>query len=146
MKKIVLLFISLVVLQLSANADNDKPIKFEQLPTQSQQFIQKYFPGQSIALVKMEQDLSGKSYEVIFTNGNKAEFDRKGAWKEINCKYTELPLQLVPQKITDYVKANYQEIKITKIERKSRNRHDIDLSNGIELLFDANYQLIDIDN
>lgn len=146
MRKLILLFLFVAAAHVTTKAGNDKPINFDQLPAQSQQMIKKYFPDQSVALVKMERELSGKSYEVIFTNGNKAEFDRKGIWKEIDCKYSELPLELVPQQITNYVSSNYPELKITKIEKKSRNRHEIELLNGMELEFDANFNVIDIDD
>ena len=120
MKKIILLFLCLAAIQITIKAGNDKPIDFNELPAQSQQMIKKYFPDQSVALVKMEREFSGKSYELIFTNGNKVEFDKRGLWKEINCKYTTLPLELVPAQITDYVNTNYPEVKITKIEKKGK--------------------------
>lgn len=146
MKKIILLFLCLAAIQITIKAGNDKPIDFNELPAQSQQMIKKYFPDQSVALVKMEREFSGKSYELIFTNGNKVEFDKRGLWKEINCKYTTLPLELVPAQITDYVNTNYPEVKITKIEKKSRNRHEVELQNGLEIEFDAKFNVIDIDD
>lgn len=146
MKKLILLFLCVAAIHVSTQAGNDRPISFDQLPAQSQQMIKKYFPNQSVALVKMEREFSGKSYEVIFTNGNKAEFDRKGIWKEIDCKYTELPSEVVPLQIANYVRTNYPDLKITKIEKKSRNRHEIELLNGMELEFDANFNVIDIDD
>lgn len=146
MKKLILLFLCVTAIHVSTQAGNDRPISFDQLPAQSQQMIKKYFPNQSVALVKMEREFSGKSYEVIFTNGNKAEFDRKGIWKEIDCKYTELPSEVVPLQIANYVRTNYPDLKITKIEKKSRNRHEIELLNGMELEFDANFNVIDIDD
>lgn len=146
MRKIILLFLCAVTVHLTAKAGNDRPISFDQLPAQSQQMIKKNFPNQSVALVKMERELSGRSYEVIFTNGNKAEFDSKGIWKEINCKYSELPLEVVPQQIVHFVRNNYPNSKITKIEKKFRNRHEIELQNGLELAFDANFNVTDIDD
>lgn len=146
MKRIILLFLCAATVLITVKAGNDRPINFDQLPAQSQQMIKKYFPGQSVALVKMEREFVGKSYEVIFTNGNKAEFDKKGIWKEIDCKYTELPSELVPPQITNYVRTNYHDVRITKIEKKSRNRHEIELINGLELKFDAKFNVIDIDD
>lgn len=146
MRKLILLFLCVAAIHVTAQAGNDKPISFDQLPAQSQQMIKKYFPDQPVALVKMEREFPGKSYEVIFTNGNKAEFDNKGAWKEVNCKYTELPADIVPKQITNYVTTHYPDLKITKIEKKSRNRHEIELFSGLELEFDANFSVIDIDD
>lgn len=147
MKKFAILLLCMTVGFVSTmKADNDKPISFEQLPAQSKELIKKHFANQSIALVKLERDFFEKKYEVILTNGNKVEFDSKGAWKEIDCKYREVPPDLIPKQITDFVKKNYPDLKITKIEKKSRNRHEVELINDLELEFDANFNLIDIDD
>jgi hypothetical protein len=146
MKKLLLLLVCVAAVHATSKADNDRPISFEQLPAESQQMIKRHFPNQSVALVKKDCDFLEKSYEVIFTNSNKVEFDKRGIWKEINCKYTEMPPEVVPEQIANYVRTNYSALKITKIERKSRNRHEIELVNGLELEFDANFIVIDIDD
>ena len=130
--------------QISAKTLDDKPINFEQLPTQSQQLIKNHFSELSIALVKMDSDFLDKSYEVIFTNGNKIEFDRKGNWKEIDCKRTQCPDELIPVQIKDYVKQHYPNNRICKIEKETWNGYEVNLSNGLSLEFDSNFRLIDI--
>jgi hypothetical protein len=144
MKKLVLLFACIFTLQFTASANNDKPIKVEQLPQAAQQFIKKHFGGRSISIAKMESGIIEKSYDVIFTNGDKLEFDRRGNWTDIDCKYSEVPAAVVPQKIADYVKNSHKGAKILKIEREG-NRHDVDLSNGWDLTFNKNFEVIDID-
>lgn len=146
MKKLITLLLFLVALQTTIKADDDKPIEFSQLPQQSQQFIKQHFAKTSIALVKMEDGFFDKSYEVIFTNGDKVDFDRKGVWTDINCKYTEVPTASVPTQIKAYVSRNYPNIKIVKIEKDDKQRYEVELSNGIELKFDSKFNLIDIDN
>jgi hypothetical protein len=146
MKKLVLLLVCAAAVCATAKADNDKAIGFEQLPAESRQMIKKHFPGQPVALVKQDCDFLEKTYEVIFTNSNKVEFDKKGVWKEINCKYTEMPAALVPEQIAKFVGTNYPGQRMIKIERKSRNRHEIELANGLEVEFDANFTVIDIDD
>ena len=144
MKKLALLLACILAFNLAALANDDKPIKVEQLPQTSQQFIKKHFAGKGIALAKVESGIIEKSYDVIFTNGDKLEFDRKGLWTDIDCKYSEVPASVVPKQIADYVKQNHKDVKIIKIERE-RNRHDVDLSNGWELTFDKNFNVVDID-
>jgi len=131
-------------MQAMAWADNDKPIKVEQMPQRAQQFIKKHFSGSSIALAKMESDFLSKSYDVIFTNGNKAEFDKKGEWKEIDCKYSQVPSAIIPAAIQNYVKKQYPNTKILKIEKDNRS-YEVKLSNGWEVKFDKNFNVIDID-
>mgnify|MGYP000804326718 FL=1 len=89
MKKIVVLFVSMLVLATTASAGNDKPIQVSQLPQTAQQFIKKYFGDRKVAFAKEESDFR-KSYEIAFKNGDKIEFDRKGEWTDIDCKYLSL--------------------------------------------------------
>lgn len=144
MKKLALLFAIAFAFQTAVFADNDKPITIDQLPQPAQLFINKHFNGKSVAIAKIESGIIERSYDVIFTNGDKLEFDRKGNWTDIDCKYSEVPAAAVPAQITDYVKKNHAGVKIIKIERE-KNRHDVDLSNGWELTFDKKFNVIDID-
>lgn len=145
MKKLVFLLVCLFTLQTVAYADNDKPIQITQMPQAAQQFIKKHFADNKVALAKMESDFFYKSYEVIFTNGNKVEFDKKGEWTEVDCKYGSVPGAVIPNAIKKYVSANYPDTKILKIEHDNKD-YEIKLSNRIELKFDLKFNLIDIDN
>lgn len=147
MKKLFFTLFSLLALQLSATTlGNDKQISFNELPAQSQQLIKQYFSNQPIALVKEDSDLFDKSYEVLFTNGDKIEFDKKGKWETIDCRYTYLPTDLVPKQILNHVNKNYSDIKIISIEKESKGGYEIVLSNGLDLDFDTRFNLINIDN
>lgn len=146
MKKILAFIVCLLAIQLSAEASNDRHIEFSQLPAQSQQFIKKHFAEQPIALVKMESEFFFKSYEVIFTNGNKIEFDKNGNWEEIDCKYTQVPSATIPVQIQNYISRTYPDTKVRKIEKERRNRYEVELTNGLDLKFDSKFNLIDIDN
>lgn len=145
MKKLVFLFVCLFALQTVACADDDKPIQVSQMPQVAQQFINQYFSGQKIALSKMESKFFDKTYEVIFTNGNKMEFDKRGEWKEVDCKHGSVPVTIVPAAILNYVKTSYPDAQILKIDRDSKG-YKVKLSNRMELKFDKRFNLIDIDN
>lgn len=145
MKKMMTTMVCFLALHVSAWATDDKPIDFKQLPAKSQQIIKKYYPDQSIALVKMESDFLDKSYDVIFTNGDKIEFDRRGEWVEITSRYSEVPKDVVPKQIREYVEKNYPNVKINKIEKEFRSCLDIELANGIELRFDSKFRPIAVD-
>ena len=99
MKKLVFLLVCLFTLQTVARADDDKPIQVTQMPQAAQQFIKQHFADSKVALAKMESEFFYKSYEVIFTNGNKVEFDKKGEWTEIDCKHTVVPIATIPTAI-----------------------------------------------
>ena len=93
----------------------------------------------------MESGLFEKSYDVVFNNGEKLEFDRRGNWTEIDCKMSSVPSALVPAKIRSYVKATYPGTKILKLE-KDDNRYEVKLSNRLEVTFNKNFQVVDIDD
>ena len=129
----------------NASADNDKIIAKEALPAAAQAFINTHFAGLKISYAKLERDFLEQSYEVVFTDGIKLEFDRKGAWTDVDCRYGEVPAVVVPQAIRDYVKSNFPDAKILKIERGVRD-YEVKLSNRLELTFDKRLNIIDIDD
>ena len=144
MKKWILMISCLVALHFGAQAGNDKMINVNQLPASSQQYLKKYFASDKVAYAKVDQDWLDKDYKVIFTNGNKVEFDKQGQWKEVDCKYTQLPAGIVPKAIADYVQSNYPNVKMLKIERDSRS-YEVKFDNRLELKFDLQFRLTEID-
>ena len=145
MKKWILMLVCVLGVQMTALADNDKPIQIGQLPTKAQTFITTYFKNHKVALAKMESGLFYKSYDVIFTNGEKLEFDKSGDWTEIQCKMSEVPAQAVPAGIRSYVSSTYPDAKILQIERDGKE-YDVKLSNRWEITFNNKFQVIDIDD
>lgn len=144
MKRICMTFVLASTLLLPVYADDDKPIQFSELPQTAQLFVKQNFADKKVALAKMESDFFGKNYDVIFVNGDKVEFDRSGNWKKIKCKYSQVPSSLIPNQITVYVRDNYPDSKIIELE-KERNIYEAKLSNGWELKFNKNFELIDLD-
>jgi hypothetical protein len=82
---------------------------------------------------------------VVLADGTKLEFTSKGDWKEVDCRYEEVPAAVIPQAIKEYVSSNYPGEKILKIER-DRGYYELKLSNRYELTFNKNYNIVDIDN
>lgn len=145
MKKIFVLLVCLFALQTVVRADNDRPITVNQLPATAQQFIKKYFPNVNVAFAKMEKDFFQTSYEVLFANGNKLEFNGSGEWADLDCKYTAVPTELIPAQITEYIKMYYPGTSVLKMER-DYSTYEVKLNNRLELTFNKQFQLIDIDD
>ena len=146
MKKI--LFALFAVLSLSvfnANADNDRIISKELLPANAQGFIDAHFPGSKLSYAKEERDFFERSYEVVFADGSKVEFSRKGEWQDVDCRYSEVPAAILPAQIAKYVSDHYPDAKVLRIERDA-NDYEVKLSNRLELKFNKKFQIIDIDN
>lgn len=127
------------------NADNDRVITFDQLPEKAKTFITTDFADQKVSYAKEETDIFEVTYEVVFSQGTKIEFDSKGEWKEIDCKYTMLDEKFAPDQIKAYVAKQWPDVKFVRIE-KGRYGYEVDLTNGLELTFDKNFNLIEIDD
>ena len=144
MKRMMLILACVFTIVTNANADNYRPINVSQLPEKAQTLLTTYFPEAKVSLARKEFDVTELSYDVIFTNGSKVEFDRKGEWTEVDCLTQPLPAGIVPATIEKVIKEQYPDAKATKIER-DRREIDVKLSNRVELTFNKKMQLIDID-
>lgn len=146
MKRIFILLLTILpLISSTARAEKDRPITFEQLPQKAQQFIQKYFAEEKIAFAKSERDFFEMDYLVVFTSGKKIEFLRSGDWEKVDCRYSAVPAELVPEAIANKVKEMYPDAIICVID-KENNYTEVDLNNGLDLKFDKKYNLIAIDD
>lgn len=143
-KNTIVTLICLVAFHVTAEAGKDKPISVSQLPVAAQQLLKKHFAGKKVALAKMESGLFYTDYDVIFTNGDKIEFNGKGEWTEVKCKSAAVPAGIVPARIAAYVRQNYPDNRILKIE-KDDDEYEVNLSSGIEITFNRDFLVIDID-
>lgn len=117
----------------------------QSLPEHVTAFIKQYFPDAQVSLARSEREFGGLEYDVTLNDGTEIDFEAGGDWDNVDCKTKAVPEALVPKAISEYVKANYAQLLITKID-KDRNGFDIDLSNGSELKFDLNGKFLMIDD
>ena len=146
MKKILLTLVAIFSIGIfSAMADNDRVINKSQLPAPAQQFLNEHFAGVDLTYAKEERDIFKHSYEVRLADGTKIEFTSKGEWDEVECRFGEVPAAIVPQAIKEYIEKNYAGAKVIYIE-KDRNDYEVKLSNRLELKFDKDFNIYDIDD
>ena len=147
MKRIGIILIGLALMTNMACADNDKVTNnINELPQVSRTFLSNYFNGNKVSHIKIDKDLFLiDSYDVILTDGTSVEFNRDGEWKEVKSFQQNIPDTLIPAEIRQYVSQNYPGQKIMTVERGKR-KVSVDLANGLELKFDLNGNLIDIDD
>ncbi len=134
----------LLATSVNATADNDKVVEVSQLPALAQQTLKQHFTKNKVAIAKMETDWFSKSYDVVFTDGGKVEFDSKGNWTSIDCGRGTVPAKLVPAKVASKIKELYPSMTITEIEHDKRG-YEVRLSNGLEIDFDKNFRIVDVD-
>ena len=136
MKKILIALLLIICVAGAASAFIDSyVIDRKNLPEQAQQMLSEYFPKAKVSLIKVDRHLLKKTdYDVKLVNGTKIEFTNAGKWKSVDCKTREVPEGLVTKPIRNYIKKNFPDVKIVKIEKKSGG-YEIVLSDGVELKF-----------
>ena len=122
----------------------DRIIPAEQLPAAAKTFIQKTFPGQTVSYATIDFD-GRNTYEVCLSNGVEVDFNKNGVWDKVDCNYSAVPASLVPTNIANYVKTHFAGAKVVKID-KERHGYDVELSNDLELKFNKQGQLMNIDD
>lgn len=140
-----LVALSLVAIVMTACAGNDRVIEVTKLPQVAQNVLTKEFSNKRISFVKADRDVITLDYNVVFDDGSAIEFDAKGQWEEIHCRKGDVPSNLIPEAIRKYVSSNYPAERICQIE-KQRKGYEIELTNGLELEFDKNFRVRDIDD
>ena len=138
MKKLFVLLLGLIT--LNAFAVNDRPITFQQLPQKAQQFINTHFSGVEVLSATVDDD-----YEVYLANGTKVEFTMQGEWKEVKCPGSAVPAAIIPAAISKYVKTNFPNTTIVKIDKKYGG-YDVELNTDLELKFDKNGNFLSYDD
>ena len=140
---VAVLVIAVVV---AVNIEYEKPVSQEKLPAAAQSFLEQYYPGGNIALVMKSLDDMKVTYETIYTDGVRVEFDRRGEWKKVGSGLSPVPQDLIPPQITAYLSANFSALDVVKIER-DRKEWEVKLSNRMELTFDSRtFALTDVDD
>lgn len=146
MKKI---FVSAVLLFAGITAsfagDRERPITLDKLPAAAQEFLAANFKDLTLAYAVEDPKFIGSEYEVIYTDRTEVDFESNGEWSSVERKYAAVPAAIVPVQIADYVKKNFAEESIRKIDR-DKYTWEVELSNGLEIKFDRNFQVIDIDD
>lgn len=146
MKKIMLTAALLFAGITASLADNDRPITLEQLPAAAQTFLKTHFADLTLAYAVEDPKFVGSEYEVTYTDRTEVEFRPNGEWSSVERRYAAVPASIVPAQISAYVaKSSFPNQYIKKIERDAYT-WEIELSNGIEIKFDREFHVIDIDD
>ncbi|MBR2238759.1 MAG: PepSY-like domain-containing protein [Prevotella sp.] len=142
MKKTVFILLALLLTMcMPMMADNDRVITFDQLPQTAQTMLKTHFADKVPLVITVDWD----DYKVMYQSGEKVEFDKKGNWKDLDCKVSAVPTALIPEQIKTHVKATFPGTTIIKLDRDRRG-YDVKLNNGLELEYNKQFQVVDIDD
>ena len=124
-----------VLTVMSGYAFDKYSIDRNDLPEDAREFLTTHFPKAKVGMVKTDKHLLKKTdYDVKLVNGTKIEFNNAGKWTSVDCKTREVPEAIIPKTVRTYVKKNFPDVKIVKIE-KTATKYEVRLSDDVELTF-----------
>lgn len=145
MKTMITLTVCLFAFLGLAQAGDDLPVTVNELPQKAQEFIKQHFPKHTVSYAKMEKDLRERKYEIVLAGGEKIEFDKNGDWKEVKCKFSKVPAEIIPVKIREHLNKQFPKAQVLKIER-SRKGYEVKLDNQLEIEYNNAFQPIEIED
>ncbi len=145
MKKMSLLAALLLLAFAPVRAD-ERMIELKQLPRAAQEFLERHFDTVEVSTVWVDRDVLGTDYKVLFANGSSVEFDRQGAWIEVDAgRGGAVPEVIVPKQIRRSIRERFGDRAVSKIDR-DRNGYEVQLSNGLSLEYNHRYRLLEVDD
>ncbi len=142
--KFLMLAVLLALSTVACKKDNTV-LTIRDLPVSAQSLLHRHFKGNEIKSIKKESSFGIDTFEVQLTDGTELEFNSRTGWTEIDCKEQNLPTELLPAAILEYVNKNYPNAPVRKIERQ-KTGFEIELSNEVEIKFDKEFEVTDIDD
>lgn len=145
-----LLLCMLTGLAFTSCSDNDDywddyNVSFYDLPSKAISFVYDFFPDEKVVKVDYDVDHKESKYEVEFKSGLEVEFDSDGHWISIEApEWGYVPDAVVPDFILSYVDDRFPRARITDISRESWG-YEVELSNDVDLRFDYDGYLLDVD-
>lgn len=142
MKRIIMFIVSLAAFAAVASAE-DKPVTYEQLPAPAKVYLESNFPGVKMSFASKDDDFFRPDYTVMLTDGTKLEFSYSGGLKQVSSSKGLSP-DLIPVSIRDYVQAHYPGAGYVEYEI-GKKTYEVKLNNRMELKFNRNFTIIEVD-
>ena len=142
MKRIAMFLISVAAFAAVASAE-DRPVTFDQLPAEAKAYILTNFSEEQISFATKDDDILLPDYTVMLMNGTKIEFSHCGNLKSVSSK-NGISSDLIPAPIREYVSAHYPEAGYLEYE-VNRRSFEVKLNNRMELKFNTNFHIIELD-
>ena len=134
------LSIVFALVAVACHSSDEKEIGYTELPVQAQQFVKQYFPSATYTYVEKEKDNGKWEYEATLSDGTKIDFNNKGEWKSVDCKFSALPSGIIPDVIAADIAKRYPSQQPYKIE-KEIGGYEIDIL-GFDLYYSSNGNFI----
>lgn len=136
----------------ACNNDDDNNqeviIDYTELSENCKSFVETHFPENTVVSVEKKNapDSDGTLYEVRLNNGMEIDFSAECVWTDIDGNHQPIPNALIPAAILTYVQENYPSPLFIEGIDKEPYGYQVEISNDIDLKFDAEGTFIRIDN
>ena len=144
MKKILFILVS-ITLSLTACADNDQLVGYDELPVVAQTFIRKYFNPSDVSYIEREREGMHLEYNVFLKDATEIDFDHQGNLQSIDCRRNAVPEGIVPELITSFVSLHHPDQIIVEYAIGYRFL-TVEISNGPDLVFDLEGHFVRVDD
>ena len=134
------LLIVFAMLAVACHGSDEKEIGYTELPVQAQQFVKQYFPSATYSRIEKEKDHGQWEYEATLSDGTKIDFNAKGEWESVDCKFSALPSGIIPDVIAADIAERYPSQQPYKIE-KELGGYEIDIP-GYDLYYSSTGKFI----
>jgi len=141
---LVIAFAFTVAAMMSSCGKEETIIAGDKLPIEAKTYISTYFSELEITQAVKDKEGIGNSYDVYLSNGTVLEFDNKGKIESMKST-AGLPGSVIPDKLLAYVNTHYPAELITEWDI-DRDDQEIQLSNGLELIFTKSGDFIRLDS
>lgn len=145
MKRIMLTIAATLLVAVTFGQATAAVANYNKLPKAAKDLLSTNFKNDKVVFVEIDMDLASVEYDVQLQSGTEINFNSKGEWEEIDTKVSPIPANLIHKEIKTYVDTHYKGMNIVKMERDGR-KIDIELNNGLDLVFDANGKFVRIDD
>ena len=126
--------------------DRERPIAVDKLPAVAQQFLAAHFKGADRGLRGGGPEVHRLGVRSDLYGPDRSGFPFRRRVVLRGRKYEAVPASVVPAQIQEYVaKSNFPNQYIRKIER-NKYTWEIELSNGLEIKFDRQFNVIGFDD
>lgn len=144
MKKIYGL-VAMGLLLLSPAMADHRVIDAKELPHAARTFLERHFNKEEVSHITVDRDVLDNDYKVVFASGATVEFDKQGAWTEVDCKTENVPMAIVPKPIRNSIDERFGGQAVQKIER-DRHGYEVRLANGLDLEYNHRFHLVEVDD
>lgn len=119
----------LMSLVMASCGGSGKDISYDALPEKARQFIGLYFQDMECVRIVQKKDNGTTGFEAYLTGGAKLEFDWRGEWTSLDCKFSALPSGILPENIITYIDNRYPDAVVRKAE-KLPSGYEINIARG----------------